>query len=391
MIARISLLLILLICLPDVYLYYRSNKKGSSKKCKKIFFTNCLFSLAMVIFTIILSMERDFMPKETTFVEIYLLLLLLFIVPKFLYSLFSLIGQPFCKKGHRKINLGSMAALILTPIIWLIVIHGFFFGVRDVVVKNYDYISEDIPDAFDGYRILQWSDAHVGSYTGNRKQILIDCLDSIKKQHVDMIVFTGDLYNIRAEEILPFMNDLKSLKAKDGVYSILGNHDYSKYLNTNEKEKAENAQKAVDYERQLGWTLLLNENRIIRKGNDSIVLAGEENHGDGIHFPMRGDIKKTLQGISDSSFVIMLQHDPTAWRKHILPNCKAQLTLSGHTHGGQISLFGWTPISLTYDEWGGWYHEGDRTLFVSTGVGGVVPFRFNLEGEICVITLHKKK
>jgi len=86
----------------------------------------------------------------------------------------------------------------------------------------------------------------------------------------------------------------------------------------------------------------------------------------------------------------MLQHDPTAWRKHILPNCKAQLTLSGHTHGGQISLFGWTPISLTYDEWGGWYHEGDRTLFVSTGVGGVVPFRFNLEGEICVITLHKK-
>ena len=107
--------------------------------------------------------------------------------------------------------------------------------------------------------------------------------------------------------------------------------------------------------------------------------------------PRKGDVKKTMEGVDKSAFVLMLQHDPTAWRQKILPECHAQLTLSGHTHGGQVSLFGWSPASLTYEEWGGLYQEGSRALYVSTGLGSLIPFRLNLPGEIVVITLKVKK
>ena len=140
----------------------------------------------------------------------------------------------------------------------------------------------------------------------------------------------------------------------------------------------------------INWDLLLNERRIIRRGNDSIVIAGAEN--DGLPpFPSKADYAKTLHGISPSAFVIMLQHDPSAWRRHILTQTNAQLTLSGHTHGGQFSLFGWRPTRLTNTEDAGVYNEGERYINVSTGIGGVLPFRFNMKPEVVEITLKVKK
>ena len=129
---------------------------------------------------------------------------------------------------------------------------------------------------------------------------------------------------------------------------------------------------------------------MIRRDSDSIVIAGMENWGNLKRMPRRGDVKKTMEGVSPSSFVVMLQHDPTAWRNKIVPECHAQLTLSGHTHGGQFSLFGWSPASFTYDVWGGWDHEGERAMFVSTGLGALIPFRLNMPGEIVVMTLKRK-
>jgi len=135
---------------------------------------------------------------------------------------------------------------------------------------------------------------------------------------------------------------------------------------------------------------LLNERTIIRRDSDSIVIAGMENWGKVKRMPRKGDVKKTLAGIRDNAFVVMLQHDPTCWREKILPECKAQLTLSGHTHGGQFEVFGWSPAALSYDEWGGWTYEGNRGIFVSTGLGALIPFRLGLPGEIAVITLRSK-
>ena len=190
--------------------------------------------------------------------------------------------------------------------------------------------------------------------------------------------------------VAQLVDELKQLHAKDGVYSIMGNHDYPTYLDCDEATKARLVSQTEQTERQFGWHLLLNERSIIRRDSDSIVIAGMENWGKVKRMPRKGDVKKTLAGIRDNAFVVMLQHDPTCWREKILPECKAQLTLSGHTHGGQFEVFGWSPAALSYDEWGGWTYEGNRGIFVSTGFGALIPFRLGLPGEIAVITLRSK-
>ena len=245
------------------------------------------------------------------------------------------------------------AALACTLLIWIAVAYGYFVGFEELQVTHIEYASEDLPKAFDGYRIVQFSDAHVGTYTGSRQWLLKRAVDSINAQHADAVVFTGDLENLHPDELLPQMSILSQIKANDGVFSILGNHDYPTYLDADEKAKAEFVRQTVSYENKLGWRLLMNEHRVVRRDSDSIVIAGMENWGVLKRMPRKGDVKKTMAGVNPSSFVVMLQHDPTAWREKIIPECHAQLTLSGHTHGGQFSIFGWSPAAFTYDAWGG--------------------------------------
>ena len=139
---------------------------------------------------------------------------------------------------------------------------------------------------------------------------------------------------------------------------------------------------------EMGWHLLCNSWQKIRRDSAFIVIAGMENDGEG-RFPKLGKHNMALQGLSRNDFIVMLEHDPTAWRRRLLPHTHVQLTLSGHTHGGQFSIFGWSPPSLRYPESGGMYYAGNRALNVSTGIGGVIPFRLGVPGEIVVITLKK--
>jgi predicted MPP superfamily phosphohydrolase len=174
----------------------------------------------------------------------------------------------------------------------------------------------------------------------------------------------------------------------------LGNHDYAEYIGGDDAvEKVANCRETQSLERQMGWTLLMNEHRVVRRGKDYIVVAGMENDGDG-RFPQLGNVAKTLSGKDvdwdKSPFIVMLEHDPSSWRRKILPESTAQLTLSGHTHGGQFSLFGWSPVALSYRDWHGMSYEGTRALYVSSGAGSLIPFRLNQPREIVVITLRKK-
>lgn len=292
-------------------------------------------------------------------------------------------------------------AIACTIIIWTLTGYGFLFGFQQFRVQYVEYASADLPAAFDGYRIVQFSDAHVGSLNGSRQWMVQRAIDSINAQHADAIVFTGDMQNIWPDELPPEISYFRHLRAKDGVFAVLGNHDYACYQDCDEAEKQVNCEKTIKAFRDMRFDLLLNENRIIRRDSDSIVIAGMENWGTVKRMPRKGDVRKTLAGIetannqppkanSQQPFIVMLQHDPSCWREKILPECKAQLTLSGHTHGGQLSLFGWSPVSLSYSEWGGMTYEGSRAIFVSTGLGGLIPFRLGLPGEIVVITLKKK-
>jgi predicted MPP superfamily phosphohydrolase len=116
-----------------------------------------------------------------------------------------------------------------------------------------------------------------------------------------------------------------------------------------------------------------------------------ENDGIGSRAPKKGNIKKTLSGIktSDNTFILMLEHDPSAWKRIIIPDGRADLTLSGHTHNMQFTIFGWNPLPLINNEVYDWYHSGEQSLFVTAGIGGLIPFRFGATGEIALITLRK--
>ena len=296
---------------------------------------------------------------------------------------------------------GKKVGIAVALILMLFAAYGMFVGYEQLEIHQVEYASKDLPKAFDGYRIVQFSDAHVGTMTGRRAWLLQRAVDSILALKPDMIVFTGDLQNVYPEELEQHLLQLQRLKAPDGVYSVLGNHDYAVYQPCDSLTKEANCAKTQALFRQTGWTLLMNEHRIIRRDSDSIVIAGMENWGIVKRMPRRGDVKKTLADLNSqshstfhiphSTFIIMLQHDPTAWREKILPECNAQLTLSGHTHGGQVSLFGWSPAALSYQDYEGMVYEGSRAMYVSTGLGALIPFRLALPGEIVVITLRKQK
>lgn len=389
MIARIFIFLLFLIILPDVYLdlhYLRKKKKYTW--WKRLLWW--LPALLMLAYTIKMAIEPNFIPDNPAWIDNYLLLLCLLIVPKAMFSICSVIGLFLCRLRKKRRNWGNLVGLVLSLILIYIFVYGSTFGIRKLKVKHVEVTFKDLPASFDGYRIVHWSDAHVGSYLKSRRPILERAVDSIRAQQADMVVFTGDLQNIQPSELYPFIGLFRSIKAKDGVYSVLGNHDYSGYIHADAAVKVANERETISRQRQCGWTVLLNENRPIYRGSDSIVIAGGENDGLPPH-PMRGDIHQTLRGVGDDAFVVMLQHDPSAWRRHILPESKAQLTLSGHTHGGQISVLGIRPSKFKYPEDWGLYHEGDRFLYVTAGLGGLVPFRFGVPAEIVVITLHRQK
>jgi hypothetical protein len=286
-------------------------------------------------------------------------------------------------------------AIASTLIVWILVLYGHLVGYQQLDVCRYDFASADLPQPFDGYRVVQFSDAHVGTMTGSRQWLLQRAVDSINALKPDLIVFTGDMQNISPDELAPHIATLRQLKAKDGVFAVLGNHDYAVYQNVPQDVKDSNCRQTIAAIRKMGFDLLLNEHRVIRRDSDSIVIAGMENWGTTKRMPRKGDVKKTLAGIATPNphhpFILMLQHDPTAWRAKILPECHAQLTLSGHTHGGQFQLLGWSPASLSYAEWGGWAYERDRALYVSTGLGALIPFRLGMPGEIVAITLKVKR
>ena len=390
MIARAPYLFLLLIILPDLYLdlHYWRHKYSVGQR-----FIRWLPTIGMVAYTIYLMYEKNFIPDNPNILYIYLLLLGLIAIPKMVFMLCSVTGLTFSKLLHKKSakhpanNYGNLIGLICVPVIWYVVLYGSFIGFNKVEVNRQTFASPDLPKAFDGYKVVLFSDAHVGSYTARNEHVLKKAIDNINAQHPDMIVYTGDIQNTQPQDIYRHMDVLSSLKAKDGIYTILGNHDYGDYICGNTAKKVANMRETMSLEKQMGWTLLMNEHRYIDRGKSHIIIAGMENDGDGIRFPQKGDIKKTLKGVDDDDFVLMLEHDPSSWRRKIIPDGRAQLTLSGHTHKMQFALFDWCPMSLTGKEVNGWYTEDEQSLFVTAGLGGLIPFRFGAPGEIVVITL----
>lgn len=290
----------------------------------------------------------------------------------------------------------SSGVLLFAAIIGIIVffsfVYGSFKGKYRYKLHRHVLYFDDLPAAFDGFTITQISDIHSGSF-GNKNAIQKG-IDLINKQKSDLFLFTGDLVNNVAQEILPWKELFRQITAPFGQYSVLGNHDYGDYVAWSSREaKIQNMNNLIQYQREMGFQLMLDENVTIEKDGEKIVLIGIQNWGHG--FSQYGDLNKALKGVEDGAFKILMSHDPSHFEHEVKEHAqKIHLTLSGHTHGMQMGFeflgWKWSPVKLRYRRWAGLYQENDRYLHINRGFGYLgFSGRVGIWPEVTVIELRK--
>lgn len=379
---RVAIFFLLMLLLPDwyihrVYIRCKKNKLYS----RLLWWPTIGLLLLLAIFIALHDSLHDYF-------GIYLIVTLCFCIPKLTFVLFSLILRGINKISGLKIPHAAISALPALTMLGYI-LFGAIKGKENFKVREVTFTSANLPEEFDGYRVMQLSDIHSGSWKGNPKA-LKKAIDLCNRQNADLALFTGDLVNSRSDELLEFTEIFSELKAKDGVYSVLGNHDYGTYVKWNsEADRIANIDSLIARENRMGWRMLNNSHTIIRRGNDSIAVIGVENSGRP-PFPDYARLKEASAG-TEGMFQILMSHDPTHWRRQILLESDIELTLSGHTHDMQITFFGLSVSSFIYPEHNGMYMEGERGLYVNIGLGHVLfPMRLGAWPEITVITLKKK-
>ncbi len=316
------------------------------------------------------------------------------LLPHIIYILAKLVGLVI----HLRISYRPFgyAALVLVAVWILTAIYGNVYGRFRHEVKQVNLTFSNLPASFDGLRIVHISDLHLDGWVGHEKE-LQKRIDEINALQPDIICFTGDLVSLSPNELKPFIPILKQLRTnssnkRGAVYSVLGNHDYLPYTRIGLRAREAAVKELIRMEREeLGWRVLLNESDIIRRGNDSIAILGCENQSVGAHpVIQRGDLRKALKSVSDERFSLLLTHDPSQWRKEVVPETDIPLTLSGHTHAMQLRILGFTPSKWIYPECDGLYTEGNQHLYVNIGLGGTLPWRIGATPEITLITLKRR-
>lgn len=318
--------------------------------------------------------------------DIFLGLLLCLVLPKLVFTLVSVAGRVVGLVFAGGALWLDVAGAVIAGVVMLGALYGLVFGWRHVVVKDVTISNPALPAAFRGYRIAQITDLHLGTFA-NDTAYICNLVDKINALHPDLIVFTGDIMNFSPDEVEPFAGCLSRLHARDGVVSVLGNHDYSLYARDIAPGAHERLlQRTIELERSLGWKLLIDENFAITRGADTIYIAGVQNIGRRFS-ANKGNLDKAMAGIPEGAYIVLLSHDPTHFDDAVAGKTRIPLTLSGHTHAMQLKLFGWSPSAWLFDRWGGLYRVGDQQLYVSTGAGGNMRFRFGAWPEIVVLTL----
>ncbi|MDX1471108.1 MAG: metallophosphoesterase, partial [Flavobacteriaceae bacterium] len=290
----------------------------------------------------------------------------------------------------------SQIALGLGAIPFASLLYGMYRGKYDYRVLSYQLFFEDLPESFDGYRITHISDIHSGSFDNRRK--IEYGVSLINKQESDLILFTGDIVNNKATELVPWSRLFGTLNAKDGIFSVLGNHDYGDYVKweTDEAQR-QNLEDLIKLQRLMGYDVLLNESRYIERDGERLAIIGVENWGKG-GFKKAGDLKKATQNINPDDFKILMTHDPSHWEAEVKDDeLHYHLTLSGHTHGMQFGIeipgwVKWSPVKWRYTYWAGLYEELGQYINVNRGFGYLgYPGRVGIWPEISVIELKKGK
>lgn len=276
----------------------------------------------------------------------------------------------------------------------LSVLYGLMKGAFNLKVKHVTLNFPVLPTEFEGFRILQISDFHAGSFQSI--QPVEEAVQLINRQEPDAIVFTGDLVNYQTAEAEPFLEALQQIKARKGVYAILGNHDYGNYRTWASKDEWQANLDAMTATHEfLGWQLLRNEWCLMKEGDATIPIIGVDNWSSLKRFTNYGNLSKACKGLPANTFKILLSHDPTHWRSEVLRDYPdIDLTLSGHTHGMQMGIdfagFKASPARMIYKHWAGLYRQGHQYLYVNRGLGFFgFPARFGVYPEITVMELRR--
>ena len=367
------LFFIVLMGLPDWYIYRRYVNRWKQVWMRRLYW---LPSTLLLIGMFITFGTYEPRPEAMNRLSLLLIVFLCINVPKAIFALLSLL----CKS-----HIGLAIALFTMAYL----VFGATEGKQHFQVKEVTIESEALPRGFDGYRIVQMSDIHTGSW-GNDTAPMLKAVNIINRLQPDLIVFTGDLVNNLASELDAFIPVFSQLKAKHGVYSVLGNHDYSTYIKWDTPQQQEAQLDSLKAKQaRMGWTLLNNRHVKLHQQNDSIALIGVENSGRP-PFPDHARLSEAMTGTA-GMFQILLSHDPSHWRREVLPKTDIQLMLAGHTHAMQTRIFGFTPAQFVYPENDGLYQEGEQMLYVNIGLGHLLyPMRLGAWPEITLLTLKAK-
>lgn len=385
-------ILILLVLCVDAYMYLAAKRRCRTVVPAKIQLYSALLIYVALGVTLCLPMRSG----DSSMLRLKMWLLFGFLtieIPKILFVIIDLVAsvpRAFHGKRNKWISLvgGILSVVLFGALWWGALINRYSIDVNSVEIKM-----PILPRAFDGYRIVQISDLHVGTY-GNDESFVNSLVNKVNSLEPDLIVFTGDILNRRTDEILPFVGSLSELYAPDGVISILGNHDYGDYYNwDSDAEKNKSLELLKTIQKDMGWNLLLNGYHTIRRGSAEIVVIGVENIGDP-PFAVYGDLVKSYPDLSDTKTKILLTHNPAHWDTEVAnkDSVNIALTLSGHTHAMQVELLGLSPAAWRYKQWGGLYKDeyGRHSLYVNIGAGTVgVPMRLGATPEITLITLRR--
>ena len=320
--------------------------------------------------------------------------------PKAVFLLSSLFDRRSGKADGQKTTLFSRIGLAAAAATLALMLWGATAGRTHIVTERLTLESDRLPESFDGYKIVFFTDLHTGNLPGNHR-LIRRMAERIDREHADMVVNGGDLVNIDARELTPeIMGLLSTIRAADGVYSVLGNHDLGFYIRENRPyTPRQSVGELLEKQKAMGWTPLVDESGHIRRGGDSISVTGFNFPEKGSHRGRRAelagcDMEKAYASAADGTFNLLISHTPEFW-DDALETGGPDLTLSGHVHAMQFKIpfgkRGWSPASWMYDRWSGLYAQAGKYLYVNDGMGYVMyPMRIGAPPSITVITLKRK-
>jgi uncharacterized protein len=394
----VLLILLLMIAIPDIF-FYRKLKDRNAKPIYIILHLIPAFFFAGLFFYVKFKLEYSQNFRIVVWIMWLYFVFILIYIPKLIHIIFYFISVLYEKIAKHHIVHFKSARIVVTIIVITTMLISAYITPRNFEVTKVQLFIPNLPQSFNGYRIVQLSDIHLGSW--NKKfSKLYPVIKLVNQQHADMLVFTGDMVNNFAGEAEGWQPYFAKLKAKDGKYAILGNHDYGDYTEWKlEKERIENKEKIRQYIRDFGFKLLLNEHVFIRSKNDSLLLIGVENWGK-TKDSRYCDLNKALEGItamqaSNQMTKILLSHDPNHWENEVVGKKNIDVTLSGHTHAGQLGIkIGnklFSPASLVFKYWVGLYEVNRQLLYVNRGIGYIgLPMHIGVRPEITVFELRRK-